>query len=409
MESPQPGSRGAEPLIYLLDHQFLFAYHPSLGPYDDHLLLELDEKLVQDVLRGMYALTDNQLLSKTYAMKFVGPSNSVLLVRPANHSEFYEIPQKSDSNNEEEKVVASVIKVVTGSMELIEAAPRLDKLKSLLLGKPYNFEESDIESLEENQESRIGLYTWNDLIENIQASDEELTSGLQALSALEINGYWRLVDSLDALNDDEVVSTLESDGFLWCLPRHCLHVYGKKVNECFHSGVWKLDEKRVCVHFARKILKGGKRKLESFMDERRQKIPEGMQPTFDLVEGEVLTERIGVETWVHAFNVASLPSTPAERRSILCSKRPKWEWKDLQPYIRIGGNKSHIYMGGDLVMLFGLQEVEVEDINRTQDKWWNDTFVFIKKWDDKCVAKHKLVLVRIHGSASSFLDCGGFS
>ncbi|KAL2342023.1 hypothetical protein Fmac_009963 [Flemingia macrophylla] len=362
MESPQPGSRGAEALKHISPGSSIsVAYHPSFGPHDDLLLLELDEKLVQDVLHGRAVLRgqpdEDAVLctrSKTYAMKFVGTSNSVLLVPPANHSEFYEIPQKSDSNNDEEKVVASVIKVVTGSMELIEAAPRLDKLKSLLSEKPYNFEECDMQSLEENQESRIGLYTWNDLIENIQASDEELRSGLQALSALEINGYWRLVDvsymdmilgmllknsvlndwSLDALNEDEVVSTLESDGFPVVLARHCLHVYGKKVNECLHSGVWKLDEKRVCIHFAREILKGGKRKLESFMDEWRQKIPEGMQPTFDLVEGEVLTERIGVETWVHAFSVASLPSTPAERFSILFRERPKWEWKDLQPYIR---------------------------------------------------------------------------
>ncbi|RDX75611.1 Sister chromatid cohesion protein DCC1 [Mucuna pruriens] len=362
MESPLPGSRGAEVLKHISPGSSIsVTYHPLFGPNDDLLLLELDEKLLPDVLHERVVLRgkpdEDAVLctqSKTYAMKFVGTSNSVLLVPPANHSEFCENPQKNDSNNDEEKVVAPVIKVVSGSMELIEAAPRLDKLKSLLAEKPYNFEEYDMENLEENQECRIGLYNWNDLIDNIQASDEELMSGLQALSALEINGYWRLVDgscmdmilgmllknsvlndwSLNALNEDEVVSTLESDGFLGVLARHCLHVYGKKVNEGIHSGVWKLDEKRVCIHFAREILKGGKRKLESFMDEWRQKIPDGMQPNFDYVEGEILTERIGVETWVRAFSVASLPSTPAERFSILFRERPKWEWKDLQPYIR---------------------------------------------------------------------------
>jgi len=292
--------------------------------------------------------------SKTYAMKFVGNSNSVLLVPPANHSEFCENPQKNDSNMEEEKVVAPVIKVVSGNMEIVEAAPRLDKLKSFLSEKTYSFEEYDVGNLEDNQESTIGLYNWNDLVNNIQASDEELRSGLQALSAVEINGYWRLVDgsymdmilgmllknsvlndwSLNALNEDEVVSTLESDGFLGVLARHCLHTYGTKVNEGMPGCAWKLDEKRVCIHFAKEILKGGKKKLESFMDEWRQKVPDGMHPTLDHVEGEVLTERVGVETWIRAFSVASLPSTPAERFSILFRERTKWEWKDLQPYVR---------------------------------------------------------------------------
>ena len=75
--------------------------------------------------------------------------------------------------------------------------------------------------------------------------------------------------------------------------------------------------------------------MESFMKEWMQKIPEGMQASFDMLEGEVLTERLGVETWIHAFSVSSLPSSPAERFSILFRERPKWAWKDLQPYIRL--------------------------------------------------------------------------
>ncbi|XP_014500267.1 sister chromatid cohesion protein DCC1 isoform X2 [Vigna radiata var. radiata] len=362
MESPQPGSRGAEALKHVVPGSSIAVkYHPLFGPHDDLILLELDEKLLPDVLHERVVLRgqpdEDAVLctqSKTYAMKFVGTSNSVLLIPPANHSEFCENPQNNDSNKEEEKVVAPVIKVVSGNIELVEAAPRLDKLKSFLLEKTYNFDEYDMENLEDNQESTIGLYSWNDLVDNIQASDEELRSGLQALSAVEINGYWRLVDgsymdmilgmllknsvindwSLNALNEDEVVSTLVSDGFPGVLARHCLRTYGTKVNEGMPGCAWKLDEKRVCIHFAREILKGGKRKLESFLDEWRQKVPDGMQPTVDLVEGEVLIERVGVETWVRAFSVASLPSTPAERFAILFRERTKWEWKDLQPYVR---------------------------------------------------------------------------
>ncbi|PNY14021.1 sister chromatid cohesion protein DCC1 [Trifolium pratense] len=357
-------SGGAETLKHMAPGSSVsIAYHPNFGPHDDLIILELDEKLVPDVLNERMVLRgqpdEDAVLctrSKTYAMKFVGTSNSVLLVPPADKSESYENLQTNDSNNSDEKVVANVIKVVPGNMELIEVSPRLDKLRLLLSENTYRFDENDMETLEDNQESRTGLYSWDDLIDNIQASDEELRFGLQALSAVEINGYWRLVDesymdmilgmllknvvlndwSLNALNEDEVVNMLESDGFPLVLARHCLHVYGKQVkeNDCIESCLWKLDEKRVCIHFAREILKGGKRKLESFMDEWRNKTPDEMHPTFDLMEGEVLTEKIGVETWVRAFRVSSLPSTPAERFSILFRERAKWDWKDLQPYIR---------------------------------------------------------------------------
>ncbi|MED6165643.1 hypothetical protein PIB30_101606 [Stylosanthes scabra] len=362
MESQETSSIGAEALLHMSPGSTVsVAYHPLFGPHDDMMVLELDDKLLPDVLNERVVIRgqpdEDAVLctqSKTYAMKFVGTSNSVLLVPPANQYVSDQNPRKNSMGNHEGKVVAPVIKVVPGNMELVEVAPRLDKLKLLLSQNPYTLDEYDMENSEENQESRAGLYNWKDLINNIQASDEELRSGLQMLLAVEINGFWRLVDerymnmilemllrnavlndwSLSALNEDAVVSMLVTDGFPAVLARHCLHVYGNKVDGSTGTYSWKLDKKRICVHFAREILRGGKRKLESFMDEWRQRTPDEMLPTFDLVEGEVLSERVGVETWVREFSVSSLPSTPAERFSILFRERPKWEWKDLQPYIR---------------------------------------------------------------------------
>lgn len=255
-------------------------------------------------------------------------------------------------------------------MELSEVAPKLDKLKFLLFKNPYSSEEDiDMEGFEQVQ---TGLYKWDDLVDLVQASDDELRSGLQALSALEINGYWRVVDqkyidmmlrmllhnsvlndwSLDALHQDKVLDVLESDGFPRKLAEHCLCVYGHKVNEDVVTNcVWKLDEQKVCVHFAREILRGGKRKMESFIDEWNRKVPDSMQPSFNMLEGEVLTERFGAEIWMRAFSVSSLPSSPAERFSILFKERQKWEWKDLQPYIRFT-YRSCCHLSFTLLLLF---------------------------------------------------------
>jgi len=63
MESPQPGSRGAEALKDVAPGSSISVkYHPLFGPHDDLLLLELDEKLLPDVLHERYSLTENQLL-----------------------------------------------------------------------------------------------------------------------------------------------------------------------------------------------------------------------------------------------------------------------------------------------------------------------------------------------------------
>lgn len=337
-------------------------YHRLFGPHDDLVLLELDEKLLPDVLYQRVTLRgqpDEDAVfctkSKTYSVKLVGTSNSVFLVPHADYSTFCENSQDCDGEDYKQQVGASVIKVASGNMELVEVAPRLDKLKSIISENLYSSDEAlAMEDLEFMERSMRRLYTWDDLTNMVQASDDELRSGLKALSALEIDGYWRIVDqkymdmilrmllhnsvlndwSLNTLIEDEVVSVLESDGFPRKLAYHCLHVYGSRVEEVMDKGVWRMDARRVCVHFAREILREGKRKMESFMEKWTRKIPEEMQASFDMLEGEVLTEKVGVETWVHAFSVSSLPSTPAERFSILFKERPKWEWKDLEPYVR---------------------------------------------------------------------------
>lgn len=313
--------------------------------------------IVRVTLRGQP--TEDAVLctpSKTYAVKFVGTSNSVFLVPPSDQFAFDGNRRDWDEKDSGGTMVASVIKVAPGNMELVEVAPRLDKLKLLLSENPYSFyEASQMDESEGVERSNVGLYRWEDLVHRIQASDIELRSGLDALFAIEINGHWRILDedykdgilnmllhnlvlndwSFNALGEDEVVAVLVADGFPCQIARHCLQIYGSKVDEGINgSSIWRLDERRVCVHFGRRILRGGKMRWENFMEEWTKKVPEGMHAKFDMLEGEVLSEKLGIETLIYAFSVSSLPSTPAERFSILFQERPKWEWKDLHPYVR---------------------------------------------------------------------------
>ncbi|KAK4767111.1 hypothetical protein SAY86_014861 [Trapa natans] len=354
---------GAESVLGLKPSSSLsIAYHPEYGPHNDIVLLELDEKLLPDVFNQRVFIRgqpdDDAVLctqSKTYAVKFVGTSNSVCLVPPSNQSGMRRKLQDHEENGCDLER-ASVIKLAPGSMEIVEIAPRLDKLKSLLSQAPYGIEDASEMEVEGLGRDEKGLYKWGDLVNEIQASDEELKSGLQSLSAFEIDGYWRLLDetymdmilkmllhncvlldwTLNALDEDEVLGVLESDGFPRKVAHHCLSVYGDKLQEGGCKPFWKLNDKRVSVHFARSVLREaeGNMKMERFLDEWRRKVPIGMETSLEILEGEILTEKIGIEIWIRAFRASSLPSAAADRFSILFKERPRWDWKDLQPYIR---------------------------------------------------------------------------
>ncbi|KAK3119332.1 hypothetical protein QOZ80_9BG0718130 [Eleusine coracana subsp. coracana] len=326
-------------------------YHQAYGPHDDILLLEAADDLLPDLLQGRVIVRgrpDEEAVlctpSSTYAMKFVGTSNSMFMIPPGEPSAPSLRPDITNGD-----VVAAAIKLAPGSIELIQTAPRLDKLRNLLRERPYVLDED----LGDGFQHKKGLYTWQDLCELVQASDGEMSDGLKSLSAVEIDGFWRTIDAnslntildmilhnsvlhdwpLNALPENDVLSVMESDGFMRKIVRHCLNIFGTKV-DLEDRSFWSLDERCVCLQFARRALGAGRMKLGNFMDKWERSIPSGMHADIQMLEGEVLCEKIGAEIWLHAFSVADLPLTPTERFAALFRERPKWEWKDLQPYIR---------------------------------------------------------------------------
>ena len=53
----------------------------------------------------------------------------------------------------------------------------------------------------------------------------------------------------------------------------------------------------------------------------------------DMLKSEVLTESLGRETILKYFPVDRLSKDPARRFAELFVKRPRWQVKDLQPYL----------------------------------------------------------------------------
>ncbi|XP_021973466.1 uncharacterized protein LOC110868576 isoform X2 [Helianthus annuus] len=208
----------------------------------------------------------------------------------------------------------SIRDVKAGSME--------QKLKALLLQNPYTLElyEGEEETGSEGEEEMgseggqpYGLYQWKDLKSMLHASDEELNSALRLVSAVEVNGCWRIVDDLcigrvlyslvwkaNALNWS--LSSLDGDRFHpWgCSPavaRHCLELYASTTD----GKGWELDTKRVSLELARWVLKsnGNKMELRKFMDHWSYV---GLPVNLDMLKEEILLADHGDHACVYLLS-----------------------------------------------------------------------------------------------------------
>ncbi|GLJ55113.1 hypothetical protein SUGI_1182920 [Cryptomeria japonica] len=96
------------------------------------------------------------------------------------------------------------IKLTPGNMELTLIVPNLEKLISLLRRRPYK------EEGESEMRNSGDLYRWKDLLENIQASDEELKEDLGCMSAVE----QRMLEPSNSKSSMSVVTHLKNVAIL---------------------------------------------------------------------------------------------------------------------------------------------------------------------------------------------------
>lgn len=194
----------------------------------------------------------------TYAMKFVSTSNTVLLVPPR-----FSINSASDIDFSEDSPVSalttgiegdvSVAATAAGHIELVEISPEVENLKVLLSKRLYNEDVDDDD--ETDVEDGEGLYTWDDLLARVQASEFQLRTALKTLRAVEIGGYWRLTDegfmhrllemllltaiqhdwALEALPGPEVVRGLGADNYSPPIVIHCLNTFGVRTDSEVHD------------------------------------------------------------------------------------------------------------------------------------------------------------------------------
>ncbi|KXZ53306.1 hypothetical protein GPECTOR_7g1200 [Gonium pectorale] len=350
-----------------------FSFAP--GVRSDLRLLQVDETLLQEIVeKGVVvkgAEDEEAVLctsQRTYAMKLVETTNLQLLVRPSETAAQF----RSADSAEPIQVAAT-----SGShIELVEVAPRLGPLRRLLWERPYGPQDEgegadgDGDTAMAEAEGpggrRAAGYTFDELLAEVQASPAELRAALAAEGAVELDGRWRAVEGgylgellemvlltaqqagmpLGALRGGELLEALRADGYHPNVVGHCLTVYARRVDAgaagsaeagpaAAGDGVWAVDETKVCIHFAHKVLAAarGSMPLQDFTAAWARAVPAGMSPRPDMLAAEALVDGTGPEARISAFPAAALPHEPAERFAALFRRRPRWEWTHLEPYL----------------------------------------------------------------------------
>jgi sister chromatid cohesion protein DCC1 len=127
----------AEVLNLKLASSTTVSYGDAFGS-EDFKLLEVDERILKELLQDGLTIKggpdDEAVLctsAATYAIKYVSTSNTVLLIPPSE--------KITNGNNDDGMgfTMAQVVATSSGHLELVETAPQLDNLKTLLNQRPY--------------------------------------------------------------------------------------------------------------------------------------------------------------------------------------------------------------------------------------------------------------------------------
>eukprot|EP00741_Cyanophora_paradoxa_P009938 tig00000157_g9627.t1 len=354
----------------------------------DFKLIELPPDVLGELRDGIVSIRGSEdeeavlcTSARTFQLRLVESSNTTLLFRPRGESD------------DAEKKGAEVTSAVTGHLEIVEIAPRTEKLRRLLLERPYAGPEPDAvrrlddgaldEAAEEPAEAdgaegagegrrvrrrtgegrpqRRGLYTFAELRGHVQASDEQLRAALRELHAFEVDGYWRVLDpnALREAMDLLLLTAVERDWRLDELSlREALEALASDVDALVleHTGaggdLFRVDLDRVCVFRARQLLAAGPRmRLDDFVEAWRGCVPEGARPTSPSCgpapprpagraagaegrQGLAITEGAGADAFVLHYPASALPLDPPQRFAALFRQRARWALADLEPYVR---------------------------------------------------------------------------
>lgn len=325
----------------------------------DYSLMELDDALCKEleaggsfVIRGDkedHAVLCSQ--NKTYDLKIADTSNLLLLIPDGKTTVDLPPADQLPLN----VLSTEIAGFANHYWELRRCRPKLKKLKKLLQENPY-------EGPENEQDPSASVYTTEDLLEQVQASYEELMDHLKVIHACSITGFWRLLDidyEMKLLN--HITQLMDSESWSFsrvplrvCLEElrslepeemiaHCLECFGRRFSEKGEV-FFALDEDKICRATAQMLLQNAvKFNLSEFQEVWQQSVPEGMTTRLDQLKGLALVDKTSRPETIFLLKTEDLPEDTQERFNTLFSMREKWTEADIAPYIKdLCGEKQSI-------------------------------------------------------------------
>ncbi|KAG8443112.1 hypothetical protein GDO86_011796 [Hymenochirus boettgeri] len=326
----------------------------------DFHLMELDDTLCKQIEAGDSLVirgdkTDHAVLcsqDKTYDLKIADTSNLLLFIPGCKSAEQLPADQQPLT-----VLHCEIAGFSNHYWELRQCRPKLKKLKKLLKENTYDGSENERDNSQDSP-----LYTKDDLLDQIQASNEELMDNLKLIHACNIKGFWRLLDfDYEMKLLTHITQLVDSESWSFsrvplnvCLQelrplepeemiKHCLNCYGQSFDddgeECF-----ALDEDKICRATALMLLQNAvKFNLAEFQDVWQQSVPEGMITRLDQLKGLALVDRASRPETIFLLKAEDLPEDTQERFNSLFGMRERWTEADIAPYIQeLCGEKQTI-------------------------------------------------------------------
>ncbi|KNC96271.1 uncharacterized protein SPPG_08423 [Spizellomyces punctatus DAOM BR117] len=333
-------------------------FHPNINEYTlielpkevlDHLPNNENENSGSLIIRGLE--TDNAVVctkTMTYSISNVQSSNTMLFARPTgDHSQptlntGYEIQDSLSSY-----------------WELTPCQPRVDRLRTVLEDAPYRgpTEEARTQARRSRENEEVELHTTKSLQNIIQASDAELLQGLETLGALEIDGFWRLVDPgyqesilkfllVSAVADDipfdrlplsHCVSMMAEADAPDYIVRHTLIRFSESPDVSGdRDPIFKLSEHKIGRFFGKQLLANAetrRTKLSTFLNRWREAVPEPFHIDLPMLQGLFLLEEEPNGSVIQYYPKDLLPMHEKPRFEALFQVRKRWAHEDIVPYI----------------------------------------------------------------------------
>eukprot|EP00043_Microstomoeca_roanoka_P020467 m.249961 g.249961 ORF g.249961 m.249961 type:complete len:368 (+) comp17171_c0_seq2:143-1246(+) len=319
------------------------------------VLMQVDEHVLDAIQTGKHICfnasgnehavlcTDN----RTYAVKFADVSNAHYLLPPAT-STGDPLAFPPDQHRQVNTNIATYL-------ELRHVDPKVTHIDALLKQCLYTGPD------EEQSKASTPKFTTESLLDHVQASRQEILSRLQAIYAVEIDGYWRLLDQrykfeimdlilktaaaeewpLDKIPEKECAHSLSDCDIPAFIIRAVLKEYGipSSVDEDDqHATHWALDEAAVCRFRACEFLQlGSSWDYESFMDTWSAALPESMTAKPEYLKGLALVSRkseVDDRRIVQFFPAWTLPTDAKSRFDLLFKAQPVWTADEIEPYLR---------------------------------------------------------------------------